>query len=73
MAEEPPTIVLEYLRRIDRKVDVIDERVGRLELRMSSIDHHLAGAHMTDVCQTSEIERLKSRDDRIERRLELGE
>lgn len=55
MAEEPPNIVLEYLRRIDRKVDVIDERVGRLELRMSSIDHHLAGAHMTDVGQTSEI------------------
>lgn len=73
MAEEAPNIVLEYLRRIDRKVDTVIDDVRSLNLRMGSIEHHLSGVHASDVDQTSEIDRLKRRVDKIERRLELNE
>jgi hypothetical protein len=37
------------------------------------VERHLAGIHISDVSQNSEIELLKGRVQRIERRLELTE
>ena len=73
MAEEPANIVLEYLRRIDRKVDTIADDMGSLNVRMLAVERHLAGFHASDVDQTGEIARLKLRVDRIEDRLDLQE
>ena len=71
MTDEPASLVLEYLRRIDRKVDTVMDDTRSLNVRMSVIERHLAAFHGSDVEQTSEIARLKQRVDRIEDRLEL--
>ena len=40
-------------------------------LRLGSIERHVAGVHISDVNQNAEIDRIKQRLDRVERRLEL--
>jgi tetrahydromethanopterin S-methyltransferase subunit G len=73
MADEPINIVLEHLRRIDRKVDGVLDEMKHMSLRMGSIEKVLSGQYVSDVDQNQELDRLKARVDRIERRLELSE
>ena len=71
MAQEPRDIVLELLRRIDRNVDGLSKDLISLTLRMAAVERHLAGLVTSDVDHNSELDRLKSRVNRIEHRLEL--
>jgi hypothetical protein len=71
MADEPQNLVLEYLRRIDRKVDGLLEDFRLFNVRVVANESQVAGLHVSDVAQNSEIDRIKTRLDRIERRLEL--
>jgi hypothetical protein len=73
MAEEPQNLVLEYLRRIDRKVDGLVEDFRLFNVRVVATESQVAGLHISDVQQNSEIDRIKARLDRVERRLELTE
>jgi tetrahydromethanopterin S-methyltransferase subunit G len=73
MTDEPANIVLEHLRRIDRKVDGVLDEMRHMNLRMGSIEKVLSGQYVADVDQNQELDRLKTRVDRIERRLELSE
>jgi hypothetical protein len=73
MAEEPQNLVLEYLRRIDRKVDGLIEEFRHFNLRVAAVESHIAGQHVSNVHQTSEIDRIKLRLERVERRLELAD
>ena len=73
MAEEPRDLVLEYLRRIDRKVDDLQEGFRLFNVRVAATESHVSGLHVSDVQQNSEIDRIKERLQRIERRLELTE
>jgi len=72
MADEPRDIVLEYLRRIDRRMESVAEDVKSLGTRMLSVEKHLAAFHTAGSDQMGEIARLKVRVDRIEQRLELA-
>jgi len=71
MAEGPIRIVLEHLRRIDRKVDDLGIDMRQAVLRLGAIKRHLAGLNISDVQRNSEIDRIEARLDRVERRLEL--
>ena len=71
MVDEPQNLVLEYLRRTDRKVDGLVEEFRHFNLRVAAAESHIAGMHMGDVQQGGEIDRIKLRLDRVERRLEL--
>ena len=73
MVDEPTNIVLEHLRRIDRKVDDLGGDMRQVILRLGSIERHLAGSNISDVQQNSEIDRIKARLERVERRLELND
>jgi hypothetical protein len=73
MTDEMTNIELEHLRHIRTKVDSTDERVGRLEVRLSAVEGHLANMMVSEAAQNSAIDNLGRRLDRIERRLELGE
>ncbi len=73
MADEPTNLVLEHLRRIDRKVDGVLDEVRHLNLRMGSVERIMSGHYATEVDQNLEIDRIKDRLVRIERRLELTE
>jgi hypothetical protein len=71
MADEPQDLVLEHLRRVDGKVDGLLAEFRYFNLRMGSIEDRTLGLHLVHAQQTSEIDRIKYRLDRIERRLEL--
>jgi hypothetical protein len=71
MADEPQNLVLEYLRRIDHKVDGLLEDFRLFNVRVVANESQVTGLHVSDVAQISEIDRIKTRLDRIERRLEL--
>lgn len=74
MATATDNLVLEHLRHIRGKVDVMSVRLESVELRVGAIERVLTGNYITKVNQNQEMDRLKTRVDRIERRrLELAE
>jgi chromosome segregation ATPase len=73
VAENVENLVLEYLRRIDRKVDGLVEDVRDLKIRMSSVELRLS-TMQTDIARIdSRLDRLEIRVERIEKRLDLVE
>ena len=73
MAEQADNLVLEHLRHIRSKADLIDEGLGRVELRLAAVEGHLGSLLLAEAGQNSEIDRIKRRLERIERRLELAD
>jgi hypothetical protein len=73
MLEETNNPVIEHLRHLRARVDGLRNDVGQVILRLGAIERHVAGLHISDVDQNAQIDRIKSRLDRIERRLELTE
>lgn len=66
MTDEPDSIGLRYLRRIDEKLDRVIEDVRDLKARATALEEAVVGANRR-------IDRVESRLDRIEKRLELVE
>jgi tetrahydromethanopterin S-methyltransferase subunit G len=72
MTEEMTHLVLEHLRHIRTKVDTIEERVGRVEVRLSAVEGHLGSVLMSESSQNAEIDKIGRRLGWIENRLELS-
>ena len=66
MAEEPDSIVLRYLRRIDEKVDTLRDDTREIKQRVGILEQQYASL-------SSRIDRIEARLDRIEKRLDLVE
>jgi hypothetical protein len=64
MADEPDSLVLAMLRRIDANVAETREDIRDLKGRMTHVEEGLAGVNRR-------IDRVELRLDRIERRLDL--
>ena len=64
-------IVLELLRHIRAKVDNIEDTQRLHGQRLSSIERHMANDRVDSVQQRDELDGLRARLERIERRLEL--
>ncbi len=64
-------IVLEHLRHIRGAVDTIQGDVRQLNLRMTNLERSYGLTQISEAGQNVEIERLKERLDRVERRLNL--
>jgi hypothetical protein len=73
MTEATNSLVLEHLRHIRSRVDGLADDMRQVILRLGAQDRHLAGLQISDVGQSSEIDRIKARLHRIERRLELAD
>jgi predicted nucleic acid-binding Zn-ribbon protein len=65
MVDVPDNLVLQFLRRLDEKVDRITDDMQDLKHRMTAIEIQIAG-------QSARMDRIELRLDRIERRLELA-
>ncbi len=72
MANEANNLVLEHLRHIRTVVDETREDVKRLVLRTGLIEQNFATSQVSEAGQNLEIDRIKERLNRIERRLELA-
>ena len=80
MAEDPESLVLVYLRRIDTKVDAmaqdireLKERVSSLEVAIASVRRDIAVLAETDARLQGAVDRLREDVSRIQRRLDLTE
>lgn len=71
MASNVDDIVLEHLRHIRADMSVMKEDIQTLTLRVGSIERILAGHQVGEATQSLEIDRLKVRMSRVERRLDL--
>ncbi len=72
MAENSDILVLEHLRHIRSRVDAMGDDIQTLTLRMGAVERILAGHQVGEASQNIEVDRLKLRVDRIERRLDLS-
>jgi hypothetical protein len=73
MSEETTNLVLEHLRHIRSRVDGLTDDMGQVILRRGSMERHIAGLHISGISQNAALDRLKSRLNRVERRLELSD
>jgi chromosome segregation ATPase len=73
MANEPDNLILEHLRRFDRRLNDFDTKLDRmldnlhtLKVRMTGVEENLVGVQRR-------IDKLGDGTERIERRLELAD
>ena len=66
MTEEPDSLVLRLLRKIDERTDRMEQDLRDVKVRLTGVEEGIAGINRR-------IDRLELRVDRIERRLELAD
>jgi len=64
MAAEPDSIILQYQRRFDGKLDRVVDEMLDVKVRLTAVEEGLAGVN-------PRLDRLEIRVERIERRLDL--
>jgi hypothetical protein len=73
MAGKSDNLLIEYMRRFDGRQARFEDTLRDMSARLSSIESYLATMHGDMARHGGEIETIKARLDRIERRLELHE
>lgn len=71
MTADIENLVLEHLRAIRAKQDEHSDRLSNIEVQLSAMGQQLAGLTTAVYSGKSELDSLKRRVERIERRLEL--
>ena len=64
MADEPDSILLQYMRRFDEKLDRVVDEMLDVKVRLTAVEEGLADINRR-------LDRLEMRVERIERRLDL--
>lgn len=65
--------MLEILKKLQAGQARLEAGQRQTNERLAAIEHHLAGFHLSLATHMDEMESLKSRVERIERRLELAD
>ncbi len=73
MANDTDNIMLEILKKLQAGQSRLEDGQRQTNERLAAIEHHMAGFHLSLTTHTDEMDTLKSRIDRIERRLELAD
>jgi archaellum component FlaC len=71
MTDEMQSVVLEHLRLIRASVDDLKTEVRNFNLRVSSVEHQIGAFQLSAAGQNAEIDHIKGRLDRVEKRLGL--
>jgi hypothetical protein len=71
MSDQPESIMLVYLRRLDGKMDRLAESVIDLSGRVTSLEGQVALLHGDFAGQSARKDRIENRLECIERRLDL--
>jgi DNA repair ATPase RecN len=64
MADEPESLILRHVRRMDEKLDRLVDDVHDAKVRLTAIEEGIAGVNRR-------VDRVETRLDGIEKRLEL--
>ena len=73
MTADVENLILEHLRRFDRRLDSISSDLNDLKLRTTAIEQGLALVNQGLALVNQRIDRVEERLSRIERRLDLVE
>ena len=73
MTDDPDSLTLRYLRRLDQKVDRVADLLSDLSSDVRGIKTHMAGFMQNEVAQDGSLARVRDRLDKNERRLDLRE
>jgi hypothetical protein len=73
MTEEPESILLRCLRRIDERLDRIDSGLQNLVARVGSVEGQVAGLRRDFVRLEVRVDQMDDRLKRIQRRFDLVE
>ena len=73
MTNDVSNLILERLKRIDRRLAGIEDNVSELKTRATAVDEHIGGMFITLSGVNSRLDRMDDRMKRIERRLDLTE
>ncbi len=73
MANDTDNIMLAILKKLQAGQSRLEDGQRQTNERLAAIEHHMAGFHVTLTTYMDEIDALKNRVDRIERRLELSD
>ena len=71
MTEETTNLVLEHLRHIRGVVEETRTEMKHFIMRMGLAERNVVTLHVSEASQNLELDRIKERLDRVERRLEL--
>jgi septal ring factor EnvC (AmiA/AmiB activator) len=69
MVSEPENILLQYMRRFDKRFDNVEQKLQDLTARMGSIEEQLVLAKQEADLTRADIARMDVRLDRMEERL----
>jgi tetrahydromethanopterin S-methyltransferase subunit G len=72
MTDEPESIVLRFLRKMDEKLDKLDGRQQETNAELRSIKTHISAFMQSELAQDSSLASILIRLDKIERRLDLS-
>ena len=72
MTDEPDSIVLRYLRKMDEKLDRLDGHQQDMTAELRALKTHMAAFMQSDLAHDSSIASILFRLDKIERRLDLS-
>lgn len=71
MSEDTENLTLEVLKKLQSRLDGIENELKTVNVQLASMDQHMTGFMLRAEGQSAEIQGLKQRIERIERRLEL--
>ena len=71
MTDETDNIMLEILKKLQAGQSRLQDGQRLTNERLAAIEHHMAGFHVTIAAYNDDMETLKGRVSRIERRLEI--
>ena len=72
MTDEPDSLVLRFLRKMDEKLDKLDGRQQETNAELRSIKTHISAFMQSELAQDSSLASILTRLDKIERRLDLN-
>ena len=71
MSDQPENLILIYLRRIDARLERMEEDVRDLKYRMTLVEEGMGRITQSYAGLQLRMDRIENRLDRIERRLDL--
>jgi archaellum component FlaC len=71
MTENVENITLQFMRRLDTRLDRLEHNIDDIKLRMTATEEHLASIMMSIAGVNSRMDKIDQRLTRVERRLDL--
>ena len=73
MIDQSDNMMLQILKKLQEGQSRLEAGQRQTNERLAAIEHHMAGFHVSLITYNDEMDALKSRVERIERRLELAD